>query len=173
MGRPCFQFTLHDAEAFLYLPSLMTDFDDLLWVILKVGIECIESIVFFFFRYPLRVNGKEGMFRNLAVIRNRSLFHKPSVIVLIVLFGFDSSVRNGFSGPFNLTIAYGTLILLIFQRECYDQFFLETALIDPALLVKHRILESLLRLLIDLSCDQLGKIILFSSVTITDVPPLR
>ena len=113
MGRPCFKFALHDAEAFLYLPSLMIDFDDLPWILIQVGIECIESIVLFFFRYPLRVNGKEGIFCNLAVIGNSSLFHEPSVIVLVVLFGFGCSVLNGFSGPLNLPIAYGTLITLV------------------------------------------------------------
>ena len=48
IGRPGFEFVLHNAEAFLDLPSSPVYFYDFLGIILKVGAYRVESIVFFF-----------------------------------------------------------------------------------------------------------------------------
>ena len=115
MGRPCFELALHDTETFLDLPSLMIDFDDFSRIVIQIRIECIESIIRFFFRDPFHIHGKERIACNLSLIRNRSLFDQPSVIILVVRVSFRGSILDAFSGTFDLPIAYGKLVILIFQ----------------------------------------------------------
>src|SRR5450756_875155 len=131
---------LHNAEAFLDLPTSVVNSDEGRSLILKVWTYTVESIVSLLFFNHGGVNTKYGVFSDFAITGTVGFGDEPFVVIGIGFLQFDGLALDHLLCPFHLGIPYDAQIFTIFDGKGDDEFLFEVILLDPAFLVEHSIL---------------------------------
>ena len=71
INRPCFKFCFHDSKVFFDFPTLLINSDDFLYITIKIGYHCIETIISGFIVFFILVKTVDAFFGNFTIIKNK------------------------------------------------------------------------------------------------------
>ena len=113
----CLELGFHYPEAFFYFPAFLIDVYHFSNIhVIKIGTNCVESIIFFFFSYDVCLEIWNFFCTCLAIFSHDFLSDKSVWIILILGTLFIFSAVDNSCCPVYLPLSDLTLIDFVFGR---------------------------------------------------------